>query len=132
MRKARSFSEVIVNLGLMVTNVEPKLEEMPYLKPVHEEMTGLISRAQDLDRRLEVARGESKEMLQERREVVKRAKELGLRMASHLKGSLGFTNERLVDFGITPRPRVARPRTRRRKEPGPEVASASKPPSIQR
>jgi hypothetical protein len=132
MRKAKSFSEVVVNLNLMSKNVEPRLEEFPFLKPVHEEMTGLIGRAQDLDQRLEIARGESKELLNERREVVKQAKALGLRMATHLKASMGFTNERLADFGITPRPRVTRPRTKRRKEPGPQAASGgSTPPSTQ-
>jgi hypothetical protein len=51
-------------------------------------------------------------------------------MATHLKASLGFTNERLTDFGITPRPRATRPRTKRRK--GPQAASGgSTPPSTQ-
>jgi hypothetical protein len=62
--------------------------------------------------------GTSKQLLHERREAIKRAENLDRRIATHLRASLDFTNERLADFGIKPRPRVTRPRTKRRKEPG--------------
>lgn len=130
MRAAKSLGQTLVNLDLLRKNVQPKLEEMPFLKPFHDELSELVDRVRDLDGRLETAKGESKQMLNERREAVKRAENLGRRLASHLRASLDFTNERLADFGIKPRPRVTRPRTKRRKEPGPQVASGgSTPPS---
>ena len=126
MRSARVLGETLVNLDLIRKNVEPKLEEMPFLQPFHEEMSGLIDRVRDLDGQLETAKGASKQMFHERREAMKRAENLGRRIATHLRASLDFTNERLADFGIKPRPRVTRPRTRRRKEQGTPPAE-SKP-----
>jgi hypothetical protein len=123
MRSAKVLGESLVNLDLIRKNVEPKLEELSFLRPFHEELSGLIDRVRDLDGQLEQAKGLSRQMAHERREAMKRAENLGRRIATHLRASLDFTNERLADFGIKPRPRVTRPRTRRRKEQGPDPAA---------
>jgi hypothetical protein len=116
MRAAKTLGHKIVNWELSNNNIKPYLEEMPYLKPIQGDLESLIGRAKDLDSRQEVARGLMRELTRERQDVEKEAEDLRRRLASHLRGSLGFTNEKLIQFGINPRPRATRPRSSKKKK----------------
>ena len=64
--------------------------------------------AHEVDGRQELARGQARDLTRQRQDIEKRGDDLHRRIASHLRGTFGFTSEQLVQFGVNPRPRVTR------------------------
>ena len=108
MRKANVFGAKSTNWVLVSTNLKPHLADMPQVQPLNAELEALIGEAHDVDGRLELARGLARDLTHQRQDIEKRGEALRLRIASHLRGTFGFTSEQLVQFGINPRPRVTR------------------------
>jgi hypothetical protein len=127
MRSASVFSEKITNWDLLNTNMKPVLEEMPHLQPIQAELETLISQARALDGEQEVARGQLRELTRRRQEVEKQGESLRRRVASHLRGTFGFTSEQLIKFGVNPRPTRTRPRKSRTAQQKPEETTPSQP-----
>src|SRR5258706_9622600 len=113
MRKANVFSEKITNWDLASTNVKPHLADMPQVVPLQTELESVVVEARGLDSRQELARSQARDLTRQRQDIEKRGEGLRRRIASHLRGTFGFTSEQLVQFGVNPRPRVTR-----RKKPG--------------
>ena len=108
MRRANVFGVKSTNWVLVSTNLKPHLADMPQVQPLNVELEALIGEAHDVDGRLELARGQARDLTHQRQDIEKRGEALRLRIASHLRGTFGFTSEQLVQFGINPRPRVTR------------------------
>ena len=115
MRSADGFSIRMNNLQLMSNNLGPKLDQMEFLRPIHEEITTLVVDGRQLEADQENARKQFTELVRRRRELEKRGEELRLRAAAMLRGTFGFTSEELIPFGIRPRPRNTGPRKRKTK-----------------
>lgn len=111
MRKAQTFAKKITEWDLLNNNIKPHLAEMPYLQEIITGLEGLIGEARSIDAGQEVARGQLQDLIQKRREIEKKGEELRQRATSHLRGSLGFTSNDLVKFGV--RPRRTGPRAKR-------------------
>lgn len=124
MRSAKIFGEKITNLELLHTGLTPYLETMPYLVPLHTELGTLLGDVKSLDLQQETARGQAREFSRKRQETSRKADDLRRRIASHLRGSLGFTSEQLMQFGINPRPTGEALRRRRKKKEEPAVVKA--------
>jgi hypothetical protein len=127
MRSASVFSEKITNWDLLNTNMKPVLEEMPHLRPIQAELETLISQARALDSEQEIARSQFRELTRRRQEAEKQGESLRRRVASHLRGTFGFTSEQLIKFGVNPRPTRTRPRKTRASQQKPEETTPSQP-----
>ena len=114
-RSADGFSIRMNNLQLMRNNLEPKLGQMEYLRPIHEEITAVVTESRQVDAEQENARKVLAELVRRRQELEKRGETLRLRAAAMLRGTFGFTSEELIPFGIRPRPRNTAPRKRKTK-----------------
>ncbi|HEX9941587.1 MAG TPA: hypothetical protein VGG03_06210 [Thermoanaerobaculia bacterium] len=110
MRKAQTFAKKINEWELLNSNIKPHLAEMPYLQEIVAAIEALIAEAKGLDSEQEVARGRLQDIVHRRQGVEKRGETLRRRAASHLKGSLGFSSDELVKFGLRPRPTGPRKR----------------------
>ena len=120
MRSAKEFSKKITNWDLTNTNVKPHLAEMPQVQPLQVELEAVIAEGRALDSQQEVARSQARDLNNQRLDIEKRGENLRRRIASHLRGTFGFTSEQLIQFGVNPRPR----NTRRKKaegKPAPET-----------
>ena len=123
MRSITIFAKTVTNWLLLHGNLQPHLAEMPHLQPFSTELNEVITEARSLDAEQEIARGKLKELIRRRREVEKRGESVRRRVASHLKGTFGFTSEQLIQFGVTPRPTKTRPR-KTAQPPAPEGSQA--------
>jgi hypothetical protein len=108
MRQATAFGRKSTNWSLVSTNLKPHLADMPQVQPLQVELDALIGEAHDVDAKQELARGQARDLTRQRQDIEKRGEDLRRRIASHLRGTFGFTSEQLVQFGINPRPRVTR------------------------
>jgi len=101
-----------------------RLAEMPDLAEGQAQLEELINEAQGLARRQEKLRGELAKVFRQRREAEAKGEELRQRLSAAVQFKLGFKDEDLRAFGVTPR-------KRRRKEappqPAPEAPAPAKP-----
>jgi regulator of replication initiation timing len=123
MRKAQTFAKKVTEWDLLNNNIKPHLAEMPYLQEIVTGLETLIAEAKTLDAEQEAARGRLQDMVQRRQEVEKEGEALRSRVASHLRGSFGFTSNDLVKFGV--RPRRTGPRGPRKAKTPAEQPAAS-------
>lgn len=114
-RSANRFSVRMTDLQLMSNNLEPKLEEMEFLRPLHAEISALVVEGRQLEADQENARKVLTELVRRRQELEKKGETLRLRAAAMLRGAFGFTSEELIPFGIRPRARNTAPRKRKAK-----------------
>jgi hypothetical protein len=105
----------MTDLQLMSNNLEPKLEEMEFLRPLHAEISALVVEGRQLEADQENARKVLTELVRRRQELEKKGETLRLRAAAMLRGAFGFTSEELIPFGIRPRARNTAPRKRKAK-----------------
>jgi hypothetical protein len=120
MRNADVVAARIAAWELFAANLQPLLEEMPYLQPFHDRIQVLVEEARELDERQEKVQAEARELTRRRQEVDREGDNLRARASAHLRAEFGFTSEHLIPFGITPR-RLARrgePDTAESSEPG--------------
>jgi hypothetical protein len=103
MRKAIQFAKRSNRWELLSTNLKPHLAEMPFLQELITALDALSAQAKSLDTVQEVARAAFQDAVHKRQELEKQGEVLRRRAESHLKGSLGFTSDDLVKFGIQPR-----------------------------
>jgi hypothetical protein len=105
--KAR-FKEKLVNWQALVDTLAPKLGDLPHLAPEHTALTALLQRARDLQKTQEIARAQLRDTNRQRVEVLNQGNDLNTRLADGLKHALGNVSEKLIEFGVKPRPRVIR------------------------
>lgn len=114
MRSNTGFGKKVTNWELLDNNLRPHLEGMPHLQAIALELGTLIGVIKTVDAEQEVARGQLRELTRRRQDAEKQGEGLRRRMASHLKGTFGFTSEQLIQFGVNPRPTRTRPRKSRK------------------
>jgi hypothetical protein len=106
---------------LLSSTLKTFLDEMPYLKEESASLDGVIVELKGLSNEQEAIRGRSREVTRLRKGAEKRSQELRSRIVAQLQGKLGFSNESLMAFGITPRKTTRR----RRAKPPEETPAAS-------
>jgi len=114
-----SHQKTVVFCELLSTTLKSHLEQMPHLTTESEGLDGLITELKDLSSEQEALKGRSREVSRLRREVEQRSQVMRSRIIAQLQGKLGFKNETLLAFGITPR------KTRRRKATTPPEEQSS-------
>jgi hypothetical protein len=118
-----SFAKIVADCELLKTTLEPLLAEMQHLSPEHGELDSLLTEIRTLNTRQQELTGQLRQITRLRREAEKRGQDLRSRVASQLRGKLGFKNEELMKFGVPPR------RARRRATPEPDGETPPEEPS---
>ena len=98
-----SFQKTVTYCELLSSTLKPQLEEMPHLKDESESLNTLIVELKGLDAQQLALKGRLQEITRLRQDAERRGQSLRSRIAAQLQGKLGFTNENLLAFGISPR-----------------------------
>jgi hypothetical protein len=121
MRNANALSVRIRSWELTHGSIQPFLPEMPYLEPLGAEILTFVGQAKELHIEQEDLRSKLRDVQKRRRDLERSGDIVRRRIEAHLRGSFGHTSEKLIGFGVAPRPRV----TRRKKKKAAEAAAAS-------
>lgn len=119
---ANTVRDRYARLQSLAQNVAANLTEMPDLAANHTAFEQLVNRIRDSLAEQDAISARLSQLIGARREDMKLATEMRLRLAGQIQGHLGTANERLKEFGIKPR----RQRLRRKgttpapEEPAPE------------
>ena len=117
MPKSSIAGQMIDHENLVIT-ARASAAEVPgiatYITPLEQVLVDL----RELNPRLETRKGIKQQEVQERKALLKKAKELASRIRAALKAHFGLDNERLVEFGARP----IRPRVKSQKNNKPEPA----------
>lgn len=105
-----SYQKTISHCELLNMTLKPQLEELPHLKEESTDLDALIGELKGLDQEQQTLKGRLSEITRLRQEAELRGQQLRSRIVAQLQGKLGFKNENLTAFGITPRKRVIRRR----------------------
>jgi len=119
-----SFQKIVTMADLLNETLKAKLAEMPHLTQESADIDSLLTEVKGLDREQETLTGRLREIVRLRRAAEKRGYELRSRVAAQIQGKLGFTNENLRAFGITPR-KVERKKPGEKKKVPPAVVSTA-------
>jgi hypothetical protein len=112
-----SFQRIVADCELLNSTLKPQLPELPHLQEESAGLETLIEDAKTFSNEQQVLRGRLREITRLRREAELRSQDLRSRIVAQIRGKLGFKNENLLGFGITPRKRV-RKKPERKPEPG--------------
>ena len=116
-----SFAKTVSDCELMKDALEPHLTEMPHLASEHGELTAFLGEVKSLNARQKELTGELRQITRLRQEAELRGQDLRSRVASLIRGKLGFKNENLLAFGI---PLRRKPRRKKTAEPPVEPAAS--------
>lgn len=116
-----SFQKIVADCELLNSTLKLQLPEMPHLQEESAGLDILIEEAKTFSNEQQVLRGRLREITRLRRETELRSQDLRSRIAAQIRGKLGFKNENLLGFGITPRKRV-------RKKPASGATPSPSPP----
>lgn len=122
-----SFQKIVGDCELLSSNLKPHLPEMPLLQEESDALGALIEKAKALGNEQEVLTGRLREITRLRREAQLESQDMRSRLASLLRGKLGFTNENLLGFGVPPRKRVRKKTGNEVKPPQPTPADPGAP-----
>lgn len=122
MRLAKLYSEKVNSWDVLVSSLQLKIDEWPFLRPLYDELVALVADLRVLVVQQEAARAQFHEAIGKRQDMEKRGVELRARIAAHLKAQLGFRNDQLRQFGLVPLARVVR---RKAEEEPVEVTAAA-------
>lgn len=117
--------EKIANWRVIHTAVQPELEANPHLIGRHQTLGNLIEEGEDLQVRQKALIAELRALNRRRREVALQGEDERSRLAAALRFEHGFTNERLIVYGVKPRRTVRR--TASTEETPPETPEAPQP-----
>ena len=119
-----AFAKTVADCELLKTTVESLLTEMPHLAPEHAELVAFVNDVHALNTRQQELKGALRQTTRMRREAELRGQDLRSRVVAQLRGKLGFKNEQLLKFGISPRRKPVR---RKDEEPDGETPPAPQP-----
>lgn len=108
MRFAKLYSEKVNSWDVLVSSLQLKIDEWPFLRPLYDELVALVADLRVLVVQQEAARAHFHEAIGKRKDMERQGAELRTRIAAHLKAQLGFRNDQLRQFGIIPLARVIR------------------------
>jgi hypothetical protein len=108
MSKPKSFKENLVTWRTMANNLEPRLDELAYLRDQHAALVALLDHAEGLQAEQAFYAAKLQQVNRERAAAARMGRRLRNRLADGLRGSLGAESEQLVEFGVPPQRRRAR------------------------
>jgi hypothetical protein len=129
MARAKILSAKIRSWDLLNESLKPLLTEMPHVERLQIELQGVLDGVRALHNEGEEERSRLRDFVHRRQELERQGEVLRRRVESHLRGTFGDTNEELIKFGMTPRPRVVRRKTAEKRRPAPTAEASQKPQS---
>jgi hypothetical protein len=120
-----SFQKTISYCELLSLTLKPQLETLPHLRDESVSLDGLIVELKGLDAEQQALKGRLQEIIHLRQGAEVRGQKLRSRIAAQIQGKLGFTNENLHAFGITPRKTTRRRRAVKPDETAPSTTPAT-------
>jgi len=102
--------ETVGDWEVLRDSLGSQLDAFPFLAADHEALKALILEAKALETQRELERSALRDTNHKRAEAVKRGRELTGRIGTMLRGSFGPVSEKLIEFGLKPRPREIRRR----------------------
>src|SRR3954463_16419452 len=100
------FKEQLIGWQGMHDRLAPRLPAMPALAADHAALGGVLTQALDLETKQEAARAVLRDVNQQRRQLRKQGNDLRFSLTDAPRGPLGSRNEKLIEFGVKPRPRA--------------------------
>jgi len=107
----------------LVENLQPHLADMPHLAADHAALSAVVLQGHTLEGQQDVQKANLRQVNQQRNALSVQGRGLKKRLNAGLRSALGFENERLLEFGIKPRPRVVRIRRPSKAEKAQQVAA---------
>ncbi len=108
MSTPQSFKDNLADWQALVDNLKQHLTDMPALAPDHDALAAVVTQAHMLESQQDLHIADLRDVNQQRRVTATQGRTLRSRLATGLKLALGAESERLLEFGIKPRPRVVR------------------------
>jgi hypothetical protein len=128
-----TFEKVVSDCELLKDALEPLLGEMPHLNGENTELEAFLGDVKSLRKQQQELTGRLREVVRLRREAEARGQDLRSRVASQLRGKLGFKSEQLLKFGIPPRRKPARRKSEETStEKPPETSKAAQTPEAEK
>lgn len=100
--------EKLVDWQVLYDSLVSQLPDMPQFAADHKALGDVLAQARDLEKEQEAAASQLRAVNQRRRELLAQGKDLRSRLSHGLRGVLGSQDEKLIAFGVKPRPRVLR------------------------
>jgi hypothetical protein len=116
-----SYQKTTAFCELLNSTLKPQLEVLPHLRDDSASLDEVIVELKGLDTEQQALKGRLQEIIHLRQDAERRGQTLRSRIGAQIQGKLGFTNENLHAFGITPRKT-----TRRRRATKPEEGSSTR------
>jgi hypothetical protein len=102
----KRFKEKIVEGGVLYDSLAARLTDMPQLTGDHTALGVLLAQARDLETQQEAAKSQFRDVNTQRRNMAKQATDLRNRLSFGLRSVLGPDSDKLLAFGVKPRPRT--------------------------
>jgi len=102
----KRFKEKLIDWQVLHDNLAQHLTDMPQLTADQTALGQALTQAQALENKQDAARAVLRDVNQQRKDLSKQGNDLRNRLALGLRYALGNTNEKLIEFGISPRPRT--------------------------
>jgi hypothetical protein len=123
----QSFRKIITQSELLNATLKPQLTDMPHLKQDSDDLDQIVTNTKSLDQEQQTLKGRLREITRLRKEAEQSSNNLRSRVVAQLQGKLGFTNENLLSYGITPRKRTRKKPAKQ--DPPPPVVTPAPPPA---
>ncbi|HEX4964730.1 MAG TPA: hypothetical protein VF173_28215 [Thermoanaerobaculia bacterium] len=103
MSDGKTAKVVIGRWKVMATNLQPQLDKLPQLAGKYAELVKMTSDAEALETRKAQLTADSQDVNHQHRDILKAGEDLRNRIGAILKAEVGFTSERLLEFGLKPK-----------------------------
>lgn len=100
---ANSFSDKVMRWELLEVRLAEKLDSMPYVKPLHDELVQLIAAAKSHEFDLKAAKASLHQAAADRKAMLNKGDSIRSRLGSALAFEHGPTSAMLAEFGLRPR-----------------------------
>jgi hypothetical protein len=119
---SQRFKNLVGDGQVLYDNLAPHLTDIPQLAADHAALGNALSQARDLEGRQETAKGQLRELNDQRDQIARQTADLRRKLTATLKGSLGTDTLKLLEFGVKPRPQTLK---RQRLTPAQKAARAA-------
>jgi hypothetical protein len=107
----RNYKKTLGDWQVLYDNLTPRLTDMPLVAGDHSTLGTILGQARSLQNQQEAASAQLRDINQQRRQIVNQGGDVTSRLGHALRSILGTKNEKLIEFGVKPLPRVRRKAT---------------------
>jgi len=116
MTNHRNYKKILGDWQVLYDNLTPRLNDMPLVATDHTTLGTILGQARTLQNQQEAANAQLRDINQQRRQIVTDGSDAASRLGHALKSILGTKNEKLIEFGVKPLPRVRRASSKTKKK----------------